>query len=60
MKTFVPMLPEQIPQQRLNEVLTLPSIPSDLKVYVDNDVPLKKNRPHKKKKVLVKVTLFII
>ena len=45
MKTFVPMLPEQIPQQRLNEVLTLPSKPSDLKVYVDNDVPLKKNRP---------------
>ena len=44
MKTFVPMLPEQIPQQRLNEVLTLPSKPSDLKVYVDNDVPLK-NRP---------------
>ena len=45
MKTFVPMLPEQIPQQRLNEVLTLPSKPSDLKVYVDNDVPLKINRP---------------
>ena len=45
MKTFVPMLPEQIPQQRLNEVVSLPTKPNDLKVYVDNDVPLKKNRP---------------
>ena len=45
MKTFVPMLPEQIPQQRLNEVVSLPAKPNDLKVYVDNDVPLKKNRP---------------
>ena len=42
MKTFVPMLPEQIPQQRLNEVVNLPAKPNDLKVYVDNDVPLKK------------------
>ena len=39
------MLPEQIPQQRLNEVVSLPAKPNDLKVYVDNDVPLKKNRP---------------
>ena len=45
MKTFVPMLPEQIPQQRLNEVVNLPAKPNDLKVYVDNDVPLKINRP---------------
>ena len=45
MNTFVPMLPEQIPQQILNEVVSLPAKPNDLKVYVDNDVPLKKNRP---------------
>ena len=45
MKTFVPMLPEQIPPQRLNEVVNLPAKPNDLKVYVDNDVPLKINRP---------------
>ena len=45
MKTFVPMLPEQIPQQKLNEVVSLPAKPNDLRVYVDNDVPLQNNRP---------------
>ena len=45
MKTFVPMLPEEIPQQRLNEVVTLPDKPHNLQVYVDYDIPLKKNRP---------------
>ena len=45
MKTFVPMLPEQIPHQRLNEVVTLPEKPANFQVNVDYDVPLKKNRP---------------
>ena len=42
MKTFVPMLPEQIPQQRLNKVVTLPDKPKNFQVNVDYDVPLKK------------------
>ena len=45
MKTFVPMFPEQIPQQRLNKVVTLPDKPKNFQVNVDYDVPLKKNRP---------------
>ena len=45
MKTFVPILSEQIPHQRLNEVVTLPEKPANFQVNVDYDVPLKKNRP---------------
>ena len=45
MKTFVPMLPEQIPQQRLNKVVSLPDRPKNFQVNVDYDVPLKINRP---------------
>ena len=40
MKTFVPMLPEQIPQQRLNKVVALPDKPINFQVNVDYDVPL--------------------
>ena len=45
MKTFVPMLSEQIPHQRLNEVVKLPVKPTNLSINVDDDIPLKKNRP---------------
>jgi hypothetical protein len=44
MKTFVPMLSEQIPHQRLNEVVTLPKKPANFQVNVDYDVPLKKKQ----------------
>ena len=45
MKTFVPMLIEQCPQQRLNEVVSLPKKPSKFNVNVDYVNPLKRNRP---------------
>ena len=36
------MLLEQIPHQRLNEVVKLPEKPANFQVNVDYDVPLKK------------------
>ena len=50
---IVPMLPEQIPHQRLNEVVTLPEKPTNLEVYVDYDVPLKKNSPQGSRKTYI-------
>ena len=43
--SFIPMSPELLPRQRLNEVVTIPEIPRGLAPKVDMDKPLQLNRP---------------
>ena len=43
--SFIPMSPEDLPKQRLNEVVGLPTRPSDLKIQIDRHKPLSKHRP---------------
>ena len=45
MKTFVPMTKDQLPQQRLYEVVDLPERPENLNIQVDWMNPLQKKRP---------------
>ena len=45
MKTFVPMTKDQLPQQRLYEVVDLPERPENLNIQVDWMNPLQKKGP---------------
>ena len=43
--SFIPMSPELLPRQKLNEVVNVPKIPKGLAPKVDLDAPLQRNRP---------------
>ena len=43
--SFIPMSPELLPRQKLNEVVTVPKPPKGLTPKVDLDEPLLHNRP---------------
>ena len=43
--SFIPMSPDFLPRQKLNEVVTLPKLPEGLAPKVDLDEPLQRNRP---------------
>ena len=43
--SFIPMSPELLPRQKLNEVVTVPELPKGLDPKVDLGEPLQRNRP---------------
>ena len=43
--SFIPMSPELLPRQKLNEVVRVPELPKGLAPKVDLDKPLQFNRP---------------
>ena len=43
--SFIPMSPELLPRQKLNEVVTIPDLPNGLAPKVDLGEPLQCNRP---------------
>ena len=43
--SFIPMSPELLPRQKLNEVVPVPELPTGLTPKVDLDEPLLRNRP---------------